>query len=269
MSNSSPLLYTKDLVCGYTKKKQLDFHFKVNHISLEQGKLNVLLGQNGTGKTSLLRTLQGLVKPLNGQVFLCNKPISHFARKEIAKTMAFVTTNNLAVSMSVKELIGLGRYPYTNLWGRLQAKDEEIINHCLDSLSLQAFANKPLSQLSDGQRQKVMIARALAQEPSLLLLDEPIAFLDWVARRFIMESLQAIVKEKNIAVLVSLHDIPLAMQYADKIFLMPNEVNKEMWQGTKTDLIQGNRLQQSFPLMTEADSVYIKNTVLSSLSQQG
>ena len=181
-----------------------------------------LLGPNGAGKSTLMRTLAGMQKPLRGQVCLGKDDLHRLPPDQLAKRLAIVLTERVDVgNLSAYALVGLGRHPYTDWRGTLTANDEAIVRWALTAVGASELAARPLDELSDGERQKVMIARALAQEPQVLILDEPTAFLDLPRRVELMRLLVNLAYTTKRAILLSTHDLELALRVADRLWLLP------------------------------------------------
>jgi len=244
------VLYTQDLAIGYRHKKREDTLHRNIKLTLNPGELTCLLGPNGAGKSTLVRTLAGSQYPLQGQVFLDNTEISKYRNKDLACMIGIVlTSGNQPGNMSVFELVSLGRHPYTNFFGKLDQKDKEKINHALKIVGIPHMKDRMVSELSDGERQKVMIAKALAQETPILILDEPTAFLDLPSRMEIMKLLHELSREMSKAILVTSHDLQLALQFADKMWLMAQ--NEPITTGTPEDLV----LEDSFSRFFERSGI--------------
>ena len=224
---SQPLLETHDLAIGYQSRSTTRRVVVVAiNLRLEAGELVCLLGPNGAGKSTLLRTLAGIQAPLQGQINVMGADLRRLKPCDLARRMGVVLTDRAEVgALSVRALVALGRYPYTDWAGRLTAADERCIDQALAAVGATALALRPfgqLGQLSDGERQKVLIARALAQEPNLLLLDEPTVFLDLPRRVEIMGILRRLARDSGRAVLLSTHDLDLALRGADRLWLLPS-----------------------------------------------
>ncbi|MEZ4663646.1 MAG: ABC transporter ATP-binding protein [Caldilineaceae bacterium] len=191
-------------------------------IALHPGELTCLIGPNGAGKSTLMRTLAGMQPPLAGHVHLGEAPIEQIAARDLARRLAIVLTERVDVgNLSSYALVALGRHPYTDWRGHLSTHDETVVRNALITVGAAALAHRPVNELSDGERQKVMIARALAQEPQVLLLDEPTAFLDLPRRVEILQLLHRLAREQECAVLLSTHDLELALRLADRLWLLP------------------------------------------------
>ncbi len=215
------ILKTKNLSIGYSTKKEQTVVTSNINIELQQGELIGLVGANGIGKSTLLRTLTKVQKPLDGNVLINSKSLSGFNPNELAKVLSLVLTEQVASkNLSVFELVALGRQPYTNWVGKLSDKDLTIVNKTLKQTNIEDLKLKKCFELSDGQLQKVMIARALAQDTDLIILDEPTTHLDMYHKAYVLKLLQRLVKETNKTILFSSHEIDLAIQLCDKLIVM-------------------------------------------------
>jgi iron complex transport system ATP-binding protein len=240
------ILNAHDLAIGYRNPRQPDsIVARSLELELRRGELVCLLGPNGAGKSTLMRTLTGMQPPLAGQVLLNGSNIHRFAPAELAKMLSIVLTERVdAGNLSAYELVALGRYPYTNWVGRLSAADHAIIQKALRDAAAEELMVRPVNQLSDGERQKVMIARALAQEPVIMLLDEPTAFLDLPRRVEIMHMLRALAHSNGCAILLSTHDLDLALRNADRIWLLAG--NGVLHSGAPEDLVFNGAFAATF-----------------------
>ncbi|GIV37235.1 MAG: iron(III) ABC transporter ATP-binding protein [Cyclobacteriaceae bacterium] len=220
MSNKAVLLQTRSLSVGY-EKPQKQVLLENLHLALPAGSLVCFMGPNGIGKSTLLRTLAGLQKPLSGEVILsAEKP---------GPTETFVsvvlTDRTPALYLTAEEVIAFGRYPYLNWLAQLSAHDRNVIEQAIATTHVAAFRHRKMFELSDGQIQLTMIARALAQETPVMLLDEPTAHLDLNNRVEIMNMLREIARQQGKAVLVATHELDLALQTADLIWLAGEQRN--------------------------------------------
>ncbi|MEU8205845.1 ATP-binding cassette domain-containing protein [Streptosporangium sp. NPDC049046] len=185
------------------------------------GELTVLIGPNGTGKSTLLRTMAALQSALGGQVLLGGVDVDTLPAADLARSLAVVLTErDLPPLLSARELAGLGRHPHTGFTGRLWPGDHEIVTWALTAVNAGHLADRAVTELSDGERQRVLVARALAQEPAAILLDEPTAFLDVTSRVALMGLLRRLAREKNLVIVVSTHDLELALRVADRMWLI-------------------------------------------------
>lgn len=243
--NHSPSIRLIDLSTGYTTpKRQIVIANRIN-ATINQGELTCLLGANGAGKSTLLRTLSGFQPPLVGEIQLMGKSLKAYSDKQLARVIGVVLTDKCEIrNMSVMELVGLGRSPYTGFWGTLGETDREIVHQALVRVKIERFARRMIQTLSDGERQKVMIAKALAQETPIIFLDEPTAFLDFPSKVEIMQLLHELSRGMGKTVFMSTHDLELALQIADKIWLMDRE--KGLRVGTPEDLALDGALDHFF-----------------------
>jgi iron complex transport system ATP-binding protein len=205
-------------------------------VALRPGELVCLLGPNGAGKSTLIRTLCGMQAPLAGRVLLGGEPLEKLSAREVARRMSLVLTERVAVGlMPVATLVALGRHPYTRWGGRLRPEDREAVWRAMADAGIEAMACRPVCELSDGERQKVMIARALAQEPQVMILDEATAFLDLPRRVELMHLLRRLTRSRRRAILLSTHDLELALRCADRLWLLP--LGGPLQDGAPEDLV--------------------------------
>lgn len=219
--NNNNILSVSNLSIGYaTKKEQIVIATDLN-LNLQAGKLVSLVGANGIGKSTLLRTLCGIQKPISGSVLLNDKDIQRFESLALAQNLSLVLTEKLPPSnLTVFELIALGRQPYTNWLGKLSEEDLEKVHQALQLTQIESLANKKHFEISDGQFQKVLIARALAQDTPLIILDEPTTHLDLLHKVSVFKLLKKLSQETNKCILFSTHDIDLAIQLSDEMIVM-------------------------------------------------
>lgn len=219
--------------------------------ALGRGELVCLLGPNGAGKTTLLRTLSGLHPPVGGTIELCGDDLFSSSVRQRARRIAVVLTGRPATGMlTVAATVGLGRHPHTSWSGRFSDDDRRAVEQALRAFRLESFADRPLEELSDGEAQRTLIARAVAQEPELLLLDEPTAFLDLERRSQLFDALARLTRERGLTVLLSTHDLELAMARADRVLLMMSD----RWvDGAPEDVALEGALEQ---LLGEGDLRY-------------
>lgn len=209
------------------------------------GELTVLLGPNGAGKSTLLRTLCGLLPPLSGRIRLGGAGIAHEPPAALARRLAVVLTDRIdAGLLSVRELVGLGRHPHTGFTGRLAPADHAVVRWALEAVGAGHLADRPAAELSDGERQRVLTARALAQEPEVVLLDEPTAFLDVPSRVALTVLLRDLARDKGLTVVVSTHDLELALRVADAVWLVDRD--SRVHAGAPEDLIRTGAVGAAF-----------------------
>ena len=218
------VLKTDNLSIGYSHKKENNCIASSIHLTLEKGKLIALVGANGIGKSTLIRTLTGIQKPLLGEVFLHSKRINQYNSLALAKEMSLVLTEKLPPSnLTVYELIALGRQPYTNWIGKLSVTDLEKIESAIELTQIHHLVSKKHYEISDGQLQIVLIARALAQDTALIVLDEPTTHLDLVHKVSLFKLLKKLTQETGKCILFSTHDIDMAIQLSDEMIVMTEE----------------------------------------------
>lgn len=242
---SDRMIQARDLTIGYRQGRKVKKVHTGLSFTLRQGELTCLLGPNGAGKSTLLRTLGGTQSPLSGGIFLEERSLTTYTEKEISRQIGLVLTDRtMAGGLTVFDLVALGRHPHTGFFGRLQKKDEEIVYQSLEAVGMVFKAKSYVAELSDGERQKVLISKALAQECPLLLLDEPTAFLDVVSRIEIMDLLHELAVKKGKTVLLSTHDLEQALLLADRLWLLSRE--KGLVCGTTEDLVFSGEINQFF-----------------------
>jgi iron complex transport system ATP-binding protein len=205
------------LTIGYGKK------VVANNInaSIQKGELTCLLGANGVGKSTLLKTLSGFLGKLDGNISIMGKEMDTYSPKELSTTLGVVLTDKCEVrNMSVREIVGMGRSPYTSFWGALSKEDYKIVDQAIEMIGITHLSGRMVHTLSDGERQKAMIAKSLAQQTPIIILDEPTAFLDFPSKVEIMQLLHKLTREAGKTIFLSTHDMELALQIADKIWIM-------------------------------------------------
>ena len=244
MPKKKNILEIKDLCIGYMSKKQ-DTKIANNlNVSLQQGELVCILGKNGIGKSTLLRTLTKVQPKLSGEIILKNKSLEKHSISELSKSISLVLTEKIPPSnLTVYELIALGRQPYTNWLGQLTLEDKNEINFAIEQTNLQNLVHKRCDELSDGQLQIVMICRALAQNTEIIILDEPTAHLDIQHKIETFKLLQNLAHRLNKTVLISTHEIQLALQMGDHLWLMTNQ---GLIAGKPKSLIEEDHINQLF-----------------------
>lgn len=218
---NTSVLSTDKLTIGYKGKKSIERTVaKDLFLELKSGKFICLLGPNGAGKSTLIRTLSGIQEPLSGSIDLIGQKLDQMDPKERARSVSLVLTDTLPVGIfTAYSLVALGRHPHTKWSGGLTQNDHDKINWALKAVNAEALADRNISELSDGEKQKIMIARALAQEAQLMLLDEPTAYLDILRRVELMRTLRDLSHNENLSILLSTHDLELAMRSADELWL--------------------------------------------------
>lgn len=232
-----PVIESSDLAIGYRQKgKERNMVHDSLHLQLFAGELTGLLGLNGSGKSTLLRTLGGFQPPLGGEIRINGRNLSDYSQSELSRTTGVVLTEKTnAGGMTVTELVSLGRHPYTGFFGTLKAEDKRIVAESLEEVGMTYKADQSVAELSDGEKQKVMIAKALAQQCPVILLDEPTAYLDVTSRIETMSLLRRLATEQGKVILLSTHDLDLAIQMCDCLWLLEKE--RPLLYGTPEDLI--------------------------------
>jgi iron complex transport system ATP-binding protein len=218
----------KDLSIGYQTKHSVKTVAAGINGAIRSGELTCLLGANGVGKSTLLRTLAAFQPAISGEILISRKDeggtrkeISSLSDKELSKLVGVVLTEKPDVrNMSVRELVSLGRSPYTGFWGTYTDEDLRIVDEAIEMVGITDLVRRPVHTLSDGERQKVMIAKALAQQTPVIFLDEPTAFLDYPSKVEVLQLLRRISREAEKTIFLSTHDVELALQLADTIWLM-------------------------------------------------
>lgn len=239
------ILNLKNLTTGYKSKGGSAIVTSDINVDLYRGELVCLIGPNGAGKSTLMRTISGSQKPIAGEVFLDGADIFSIPPKQLAKKLSVVLTERVNAGMlSAYEVIALGRYPHTNWSGKLDAKDHKIIQEAIAMTGAQELVDRSLSELSDGERQKIMIARAFAQEPEIMILDEVTAFLDLPRRVEIMKLLRNMASESGKSILLSTHDMDLALRGSDRIWLLPKDGSLHI--GSPEDLVLNGSFEAAF-----------------------
>lgn len=243
--NQHIILKTEDLSIGYKSKKEQTIVASNINIELHRGELVGLVGGNGIGKSTLLRTITNVQPALGGAVLINNKPIKKYPALDLAKVLSLVLTEQMmSKNLSVFELVALGRQPYTNWVGNLSENDIAIINKAISQTNIVDLKQKRCFELSDGQLQKAMIARALAQDTDLIILDEPTTHLDMYHKAYILKLLQKLAKDTNKTILFSSHEIDLAIQLCDSLIVMSkNKVVAD----SPCNLISNGTFESLFP----------------------
>lgn len=212
--------------------------------SLKRGGLTCLLGPNGAGKSTLLRTLTGFLRPLAGTIEIDGNNIDNYSSSEMSKLVSVVLTDRFNLpDMTARQLVALGRSPYTGFWGRLSDDDEREVDEVMALTGITDLGRRSVDTLSDGERQKVMIAKALAQHTPIILLDEPTAFLDYPSKVETMSLLHALAAERGKTVLLTTHDIEIALQLADRVWMLGHGAFID---GTPEDMMLSGRLADFF-----------------------
>ena len=240
---SSETIQLRNLGIGYQTKHGVKT--VASHIvgDIRSGELTCLLGANGVGKSTLLRTLSAFQPKTEGEIFIEGRELSTFTDKELSRKIGVVLTEKPDVrNMTVRELVSLGRSPYTGFWGTYSKNDLQIVDEAINLVGIHPLSGRMIHTLSDGERQKVMIAKALAQQTPVIYLDEPTAFLDYPSKVEVLQLLRRISREAGKIIFLSTHDVELALQLADTIWLMTRE--EEMQIGSPQQLAQQGKLSK-------------------------
>ncbi len=239
------ILTTHKLSIGYSKKGKTDVIQSALNLELKAGELVCMIGPNGTGKSTLLRTLTGLQKPLSGKTFIDGKELSRLKQREKAMLISLVLTDRIEIeNATVYNIVSLGRHPHSDWWGNITDNEDKIIHEAIEMVHLKHKMNQNINELSDGERQRVMIAKALAQDTPIIMLDEPTAHLDLPNRVEIMLLLHRLAHKTDKAILLSTHELDLALQAADRIWLISVERGVEF--GVPEDLVFNGSFNHAF-----------------------
>jgi iron complex transport system ATP-binding protein len=232
------MISLQNLTVGYGEKSILS---DINQ-TLEPGRLVCLLGSNGVGKSTILRTLAGFLQPLAGEVLLDGKDLSSLSLSQRSKTVSIVLTERVEVPyMKVVDLVGMGRSPYTGFFGKLTKEDKQIVGEAIEMVGISNLAERTIDTLSDGERQKALLAKALAQQTPVILLDEPTAFLDFHAKLSTLRLMQKLAHETNKIILMSTHDVEMALRLSDLLWIVQDG---KIQTGTTASLTESGILRQ-------------------------
>lgn len=248
MTDSTSIISTHNLSIGFPARSSRRFPKVVAsgiEVSLSGGEVVCLLGPNGSGKSTLIRTLTGLHSALSGDISLYQKSLSEYSAKQIARKISTVLTDRITIgNLTVYELVSFGRSPYTGWFGSLERRDREKVKWAIKSTGIENLVGRDILRLSDGERQKVMIARALAQDTSAIMLDEPTAHLDLPNRVEIMQLLRNLAHDTQKGILLSTHELDLALKAADTLWLIDRDGN--LVTGTPEDLVLDGTFEAVF-----------------------
>lgn len=234
---------TKNLAVGYSGKVLID---NIN-IRIKKGQVTTLIGPNGSGKSTILKTITNHLEKVAGVVYINKKDIKTLSHKDIAKSLSVVLTERVSTEyMTCEDIVGLGRYPYTNNFGILTQEDCDIVENCLDQVEAIDLKNRDFLTLSDGQKQRILLARALCQEPEIIVLDEPTSYLDIHHKIKLLNILRKMAKEKNISVIMSLHEIDLAPKISDMIMCVKGSTIK--YYGTPKEIFKDKIIEELYNL---------------------
>lgn len=234
------MIQLRDFSIGYGNRVLLD---RVN-TSFGKGRLTALIGRNGTGKSTLLRAIAGLNRHYSGEILFAGHILSAMSAHELARALAFVTTERTRIpNLRCEDVVAIGRAPYTNWIGRMQEVDRAIVTDAIRSVGMENYALRTMDTMSDGECQRIMIARALAQDTPAILLDEPTSFLDMPNRYELVSLLQSLAHDKGKCVIFSTHELDVALQMCDSIALVDNGALHHL---SVPDMVASGHIQRLF-----------------------
>jgi len=242
---ASETIILKNLSIGYRTKNDTKTVAEGINAAIRSGELTCLLGANGVGNSTLLRTLSAFQPALSGEILIAGKEksLTSFSDKELSRIIGVVLTEKPDIrNMTVRELVALGRSPYTGFWGTLHDDDWQVVDEAIDAVRIGSLRERMVHTLSDGERQKVMIAKALAQQTPVIFLDEPTAFLDFPSKVEMMQLLRRLAIEGQKTIFLSTHDFELALQVADRLWLMEKDTDCRLNVGTPRELAESGAL---------------------------
>ena len=249
------ILKTSSLSIGYDSKTIAS---DIN-VTLSEGDIIALVGPNGAGKSTLFKTFSTHIKPVGGKIELFGKNLQSYSPKERAKLLGIVLTERPDdMFLKVFDVVAAGRYPYTGMFGKLNEDDEKEIKVSLELVGVNHLADRVFNTLSDGEKQKVMIAKAIAQNTPIIMLDEPTAFLDYPSKIELFSLLKKLAKEQKKAILFSSHDLELLLRYTDNLWIMAKD--KPFAAGQSSDLLKKGIIKEYFDLK-EIDNQYLMNEI--------
>ncbi len=236
------MIHLKDFSISFGSRTLFD---KVN-TSFDKGELTALIGRNGSGKSTLLRAIAGLNRQYSGDITLCGKNIRSLSPGGLAKSLAFVTTERTQIpNLRCEDVVAIGRAPYTNWIGKMQDIDRNIVSDAIRSVGMEGYAKRTMDTMSDGECQRIMIARALAQDTPIMLLDEPTSFLDMPNRYELVSLLRILAHEKGKCILFSTHELDVALRMCDSIALVDDGALHHL---PVTDMVESGHIQRLFSI---------------------
>ncbi len=245
MKSRDAIIELHGVSIGYRSRGELREVAQDINATLRSGELTAVLGANGVGKSTLIRTITGAQRALGGDINILGKPLRGYLAEDLARLISVVLTEKLELkNTTLFDLVGMGRAPYTGFWGSLEKSDIKIVEESLEMVNIWALRNRMVDTLSDGERQKAMIAKALAQQTPMIILDEPTAFLDFPSKVETMHLLHRLAKELGKTIMMSTHDLDLALQIADRVWIMNN--GGELHVGVPEDLALNGTLSHFF-----------------------
>lgn len=251
------LVKASKLTVGYDGKaliKDMDF-------AVKKGEILTLIGPNGSGKSTILKSITRQLEKISGAVYIGENEINEIDYKEMAKTVSVLLTERVRPElMTCYDVVALGRYPYTGKMGILGKEDKKIIEEAMDIVGIKDLSNRDFQKLSDGQRQRVLLARAICQKPSVIVLDEPTSYLDIKYKVELFEILKKMAKEENVAVILSLHEIELAEKISDKIMCVKGD--RISCFGTVEEVFKKDIIKDLFDINDEEFEMYFSKGIL-------
>ena len=213
-----------DLYIGYNEDASRHVVAEALNASLTGGTMTCLVGANGVGKSTLMRTLSGFQPALGGEVRIDGRELDSYTPRELSERVGVVLTERTTTpDLTVEEVVAIGRMPYTNFWGTLSKEDHRAVDEAIRLVGIESLHHKKIGCVSDGERQKAMIAKALAQQTGVILLDEPTAFLDYGSKVAVMRLLHRLAHDEDKAILLSTHDLEIAFQTADEVWILQRD----------------------------------------------
>lgn len=253
MTKLNKILSLNLLKIGYVSGSSRTVLLPPLNASAKKGELIAVIGRNGIGKSTLLRTMTGLQEPLGGEIYYDGRGIRGYSRTDLARKVGYISTETVkATNMRVYDLVSLGRYPHTNWFGKISLIDHEKILDALEKTSMSAFRDRLISELSDGERQKTMIARILAQDTDIMVMDEPTAFLDIGSKYEIFHLLHQLSQKGKKTIIFSTHDLQMAISQSDKIWLI---IDNQLREGAPEDLM----IDGAFDHLFESSSLHFNS----------
>lgn len=238
---------TQQLCAGYQGKPLL----KDIEIEIEKGEILTLIGPNGAGKSTLLKTIAGQLKALGGRVYLDKGEVTGMSGRELSRKMAVVFTEKMQTElMTCEDAVATGRYPYTGYFGILSEADRVVVKEAMELVQVEKIKGQDFRKVSDGQRQRVMLARAICQEPEILVMDEPVSFLDIRHKLEFLAVLLELRKKKGLTVVMSLHELELAKIISDKVLCLKGEYAEKY--GTPAEIFQADFIERLFDISEES-----------------
>ena len=240
---------TEKLAVGYNKKTLISGI----DLELEKGRIMTLIGPNGAGKSTILKTITKQIDPIDGDICIDGTSLKEMSLKDLSKKMAVVLTDRIKPElMSCFEVVAMGRYPFTNMFGKLTDADIAAVNNAIATVHAEDIAGQDFATLSDGQRQRIMLARAICQEPEILILDEPTAYLDIRYKIELLDILTKMAREKGITIIMSLHEIELALNVSDIIVCVNGENIESV--GTSRELLDRGAIERVYEIGDNKES---------------